>query len=153
MTNRDGSANSISLVPDKQPSADQQPTFAATTHYRFQESLQGYFAKLVDKVEDQAAVASARREMLVRHLENRYRRSGGSHCAECHAPVRDVMRVVSSDDAGVVRSYECLCRRCLEAERAYTRSVSLFVDAVVFETIGNSNPQIARPAREEKIAA
>jgi hypothetical protein len=74
-------------------------------------------------------------------------------CAECRAPVRDAVKVFSSDDDGSHREFECLCRRCLEAEKAFARRVALIADGTVVKEFVNTKPLVKRPARAKVPAA
>jgi hypothetical protein len=55
------------------------------------------------------------------------------------------MNVVSVDDDGSKHEYECLCRRCLEAEKVFARRVALYVDGAFSQEFINTKPAIARP--------
>lgn len=65
-------------------------------------------------------------------------------CAICRTPVRQQERVVSYDTLGRERSYERLCIRCFEAEKAYSRTVFVFNGEMVSQIYTNTNPPVAR---------
>lgn len=88
---------------------------------------------------------SERKEVLLAVAEIAHRLRGNSKCDVCRAPVRAVMRTVGIDDAGRSYEYECLCRRCLEAEKAYCRKVTSYVSGVVFDESVNRKELVSRP--------
>jgi hypothetical protein len=57
--------------------------------------------------------------------ELNYRQDGGGRCSECRTPVRHLVRVVARKTDGSSREFQCLCTRCLEAERATSVSLML----------------------------
>jgi len=59
--------------------------------------------------------------------------------------VRDAVSVVSIDDDGSTREYDCLCRRCLEAEKVFARRVEFYLDGALFEEFTRTKPAVARP--------
>lgn len=86
-----------------------------------------------------------RREVLLAVAEIDHRLRGNSKCGVCRAPVRAAMRTVGVDDSGKSWEYECLCRRCLEAEKAYCRKVTSYVAGVVFDESVNRKELVPRP--------
>lgn len=86
-----------------------------------------------------------RQEVLLAIAEIDHRLRGNRKCIGCGAPVRAVMRTVSVDDSGEVHEYECLCRRCLEAEKVYSRKVTSYVAGVVFDEFENRKERVPRP--------
>ena len=88
---------------------------------------------------------SDRQEVLLAIAEIDHRLRGNVKCVGCGAPVRAVMRTVSVDDSGQTHEYECLCRRCLEAEKAYSRKVTSYVAGVVFDESVNRKEPVPRP--------
>ena len=95
-----------------------------------------------------------RREVLLAFAEVDHRLRGNSKCKVCRAPVRAEMRTIGTDDQGRTFEYECLCRRCFEAEKAYCRKVTAYVGGVVFEESVNQKELVARPQpATEKVAA
>lgn len=88
---------------------------------------------------------SDRQEVLLAIAEIDHRLRGNVKCVGCNAPVRAVMRTVSVDESGQTHEYECLCRRCLEAEKAYSRKVTSYVAGVVFDETVNRKEVVRRP--------
>jgi hypothetical protein len=78
-------------------------------------------------------------------MEKAFPAMPGGKCAVCRAPVRDLGRVSSYDSLGIERNFERLCRRCLEAEKAYSRTVFVFWQDIVCEIYTNLQP-FPRPA-------
>ena len=66
-------------------------------------------------------------------------------CTVCRAPVRDAVTVISADDDGTRHEYSCLCRRCLEAEKVFSRRVTLYAGELISQEFINTKPAIARP--------
>jgi hypothetical protein len=97
---------------------------------------------------------SARREILTQLAELDYQLRGGRKCACCRTHVRSVMRVRSLDEKGTLREYICLCRRCLEAEKAFSKRVVVYYAAVVFEEFISLKQTVERtPLEQTTIAA
>ncbi len=86
-----------------------------------------------------------RQEVLLAIAEIDHRLRGNCKCVGCGAPVRAVMRAVAVDDSGQTHEYECLCRRCLEAEKMYSRKVTSYVAGVVFDEYVNRKELVPRP--------
>lgn len=86
------------------------------------EFLQQYLALISDgaNLDPEARL----RESLSHHAELNFKLNGGRHCPVCNAHVRHVIQVVVEKGAET-KSYECLCTRCLEAERASADRVTL----------------------------
>lgn len=59
------------------------------------------------------------------YAEYSYRTKGGGKCAVCRAHVRYVMTIRSQRMDGSIRDYYALCGRCLEAEKALARMVTM----------------------------
>lgn len=58
---------------------------------------------------------------------------GGAKCGVCRAHVRHVMPVTSDRADGSKKSYECLCTRCFESERAVASKVAVSLgDATIY---------------------
>jgi hypothetical protein len=76
------------------------------------------------------------------------RRTRRGHCSVCNAPVRDARRVFSFDDLGQQREFSRLCLRCLAAERAYSRTVYLFLGDSLKELYTNREALVPRPKKE-----
>jgi hypothetical protein len=85
-----------------------------------------------------------RREVLLAFAEIDHRLRGNSKCQVCRAPVRAEMRTIGTDDHGRIFEYDCLCRRCHEAEKAYCRKVTAYIGGVVFDDFLNSKELVAR---------
>ncbi|HUQ50234.1 MAG TPA: hypothetical protein VM056_05920 [Terriglobales bacterium] len=92
---------------------------------------------------------SERKEVIMRLAELDFKLRGGGKCACCNAPVRNFMRTVSENDRDT-REFDCLCRRCLEAEKAFSRTVTVYFGGVVFESFVNKGALVQRgvPAKE-----
>ncbi|HUR37430.1 MAG TPA: hypothetical protein VM009_06415 [Terriglobales bacterium] len=86
-----------------------------------------------------------RQEVLLALAEVDHRLRGNGRCEVCRAPVRAIMRTVSRDEAGQTREFGCLCRRCLEAEKAYSRQVTSYLSGVVFDDFVNKKDLVPRP--------
>ncbi len=81
-------------------------------------------------------------KILESYAELQFRINGGGHCSVCHASVRHVLPVQVEHRDGSVKKFECLCTRCLEAERVLSKRVTLTVGkAVVVYTPGKSEPR------------
>lgn len=81
-------------------------------------------------------------KVLTSYAELQFRIHGGGHCSVCRAAVRHVVtvRVERSDNS--VASFECLCTRCLEAERALSQRVILTIGkAMLVYTPGEDHPK------------
>jgi len=121
-------------------------------------ALQEYLEVLADS-ED--LPARRQRNLLLSYAELRYKVRGGSRCEVCTTPVRHVVPVVAQRLSGVEVSYDCLCVRCLEAEKAVSRRVVLQIgDAMVehhfsgrdYKVTANPHPNL-RPMRKVRRAA
>lgn len=86
------------------------------------EFLQQYLALISD--DEQLDPEARLRESLSHHAELNFKLNGGKHCPVCNAHVRHVIEVVVEKGAET-KTYECLCTRCLEAERASADRVTL----------------------------
>jgi hypothetical protein len=86
-----------------------------------------------------------RQEVLLALAEVHHRLHGNGRCDVCRAPVRAIMRTITRDDAGQNRDFKCLCRRCLEAEKAYSRQVTSYLSGVVFDDFVNKKDLVPRP--------
>lgn len=96
--------------------------------------------------------AKERRNFLLNYLDHQYRLCGSRRCEECNTTVRYAMRVVSFAPDGDIREYAVLCRRCIEAEKAFSKRVVVYAAGVVFEEFVNLKPPVERPG-QRKIAA
>ena len=83
--------------------------------------------------------------ILSSYAELRYRINGGGHCAICHAAVRHVLPVRVEHADGSIADYQCLCTRCLQAERVVSDRVSLTVGrARLVYTPGEASPRTTK---------
>ncbi len=99
----------------------------------FHSELQEYLATLAEHAADRQSVRQA--NLLFSFAELKYRMVGGDHCAICHAHVRHVLPVEVEYENGSHKRFKCLCTRCLVAEKASARQVTLRVgDASVVYT-------------------
>ena len=94
-----------------------------------------------------------RQEVLLALADIDHRLHGNGRCSVCRAPVRAIMRTVGVDDAGQTWEYACLCRRCLEAEKAYCRKVTSYVAGAVFDEDVNRKELVVRPRPAGQAAA
>ena len=86
-----------------------------------------------------------RKNFLLNYLDHQYRLCGSRRCEECRTTVRYSMRVVSIAHDGDLREYAVLCRRCIEAEKAYSKRVFVYAAGVVFEEFLNAGQPVERP--------
>jgi hypothetical protein len=96
---------------------------------------------------------SERQEILLALADINHRLYGHGKCNVCRAPVRAIMRTVGVDDAGQTWEYECLCRRCLEAEKAHCRKVTSYIAGVVFDEYENRRELVQRVRPAGNVAA
>ena len=81
-------------------------------------------------------------KILGSYAEVQYRINGGGKCSVCRASVRHVLPVRVERQDGSIANFQCLCTRCLQAERVLSRHVSLTVGrAVLVYTPGESEPR------------
>jgi hypothetical protein len=85
-----------------------------------------------------------RKDFLLNYLDHQYRLCGSRRCEECNATVRYAMRVVSVAENNDTRDYTVLCRRCIEAEKAFSKKVLVYAAGVVFEEFVNPRPPVSR---------
>ena len=104
--------------------------------------LQEYFESL----EETGGRPDKRLEKILgSYAEVQFRINGGGHCSVCRAAVRHVIPVRVEHNDGSVADFQCLCTRCLEAERALSRRVILTVGkAVLVYTPGEQEPRTQR---------
>lgn len=74
-------------------------------------------------------------------------------CSVCHAPTHDPRHIVSYDGDGEESHYDRLCRRCLEAEKAYSRTIFVFEGEYVAEIFANHKDLVPRPGRKKQRVA
>ena len=65
------------------------------------------------------------RRVLLSYAELQYQLHGGGRCAVCHSAVRHVLPVRAEHSDGSVADHDCLCTRCLEAEKSISRRITL----------------------------
>ncbi len=94
------------------------------------EALQEYLQALFEATADDDEKRDER--LLLSFAELQYRRNGSGRCAVCHTTVRHVLPVRSAHHDGSVVDFQCLCVRCLTAERATSAQVELRIgDATI----------------------
>jgi bacterioferritin-associated ferredoxin len=99
--------------------------------------LQQYLAELANGSEQKDTVRQA--NLLFSFAELKFRMGGGGKCSVCRAHVRHVLPVEVERENGTRASYECLCTRCLVAEKMQATRVTL--------RIGNASVEYTRPSR------
>lgn len=99
--------------------------------------LQQYLAELANGSEQKDAVRQA--NLLFSFAELKFRIGGGGKCAVCRAHVRHVLPVEVERENGARVTYDCLCTRCLVAEKMQATRVTL--------RIGNACVEYTRPSR------
>jgi hypothetical protein len=67
------------------------------------------------------------KKVLTSYAELQYRLNGGGRCTVCNATVRHIIPVRAQHEDGSTAAFQCLCTRCLEAERAVSDTVTLTV--------------------------
>jgi hypothetical protein len=90
--------------------------------------LQDYFESLAET----GGQPNKRLEKILgSYAEVQYRINGGGHCSVCRASVRHVLPVRVEHADGSIADFECLCTRCLQAERVLSERVTLTVGKAV----------------------
>jgi bacterioferritin-associated ferredoxin len=93
--------------------------------------LQEYLQTLAENQQDQKGVDEKRaKQLLTSYAEFRFRLAGGSQCPLCRAAVRHVLPVSVLHKNAKKTSYECLCHRCIEAERDGAESIEIGMNKV-----------------------
>lgn len=93
-------------------------------------ALQEYLQALFEAAETDGEKRDER--LLLSFAELQYRMNGSGRCGVCHTTVRHVLPVRSTHADGTTVEYECLCMRCLTAERATSAQVELRIgDATI----------------------
>src|SRR5512142_3226467 len=87
--------------------------------------MQKYFAVLADGSSQQDAVRQA--NLLFSFAELKFRIARGGRCRPCHAHVRHVLPVEVQREDGSMKTFECLCTRCLVGEKASATRVTMRV--------------------------
>ncbi|HVP44370.1 MAG TPA: hypothetical protein VMS96_13130 [Terriglobales bacterium] len=99
--------------------------------------LQQYLAALANGAEEKDTVRQA--NLLFSFAELKFRIRGGGRCAVCRAHVRHVLPVEVERENGSRTAYNCLCTRCLVAEKVSATRVVL--------RVGNAAIEYTRPSR------
>ena len=99
--------------------------------------LQQYLAALANGTDEKESVRQA--NLLFSFAELKFRIAGGGKCSICRAHVRHVLPVEVERDNGTRVEFHCLCTRCLVAEKASARHVTL--------RIGHARIDYTRPSR------
>ena len=88
-------------------------------------ALQEYLESLVEEPSKDSSERA--RELITSYAELQFRRTGGGRCQTCRATVRHVLpiNVVRADGSHV--TFDCLCHRCLQGERATAKSMEIAV--------------------------
>ena len=94
-----------------------------------EKALQDYLRAL----EENADVTPEERQekLLQAYAELQYSLRGGGRCSACGAHVRHALPV-TVERAGKPKHYDCLCLRCLAAEKAAAGEVTLRVGKAAF---------------------
>ena len=99
--------------------------------------LQQYLTVLAGDPVDGEPVRQA--NLLFSFAELKFRIAGGGKCSVCRAHVRHVLPVEVERDNGTRASFECLCTRCLVAEKVSAHRVVL--------RVGSAKVEYTRPSR------
>jgi hypothetical protein len=84
-------------------------------------------------------------KILSSYAELRYRLNGGGQCSICRASVRHVLSVRAEHTDGSIRDFQCLCTRCMQAERALSIRVTVTVGkASLVYAAGETRPRTTR---------
>jgi len=105
----------------------------SVSHHEFQE----YLAALADGSRTRESARQA--NLLFSFAELKFRMGGGGHCSVCHAHVRHVLPVAVEHEDGTHKKFDCLCTRCLVAEKSTARRVTL--------KVGNASVVYTRPSK------
>src|SRR3954470_17803792 len=123
--NEHGSRASSSHVPNAQRIEQERRAF--------QRALDEYLGE-IDRASS-VALPEKKRTLLAAYAEFRYQVQGGTHCTVCRTPVRHTMTVEVRRMNGETAHFAALCTRCLEAEKALAKSVTLRIGPVEYETL------------------
>jgi bacterioferritin-associated ferredoxin len=77
--------------------------------------------------------------LLFSFAELKFRIGGGGKCSVCRAHVRHVLPVEVERENGTHTAYQCLCTRCLVAEKVSAIRVTL--------RVGHAKVEYTRPSR------
>ena len=86
-------------------------------------ALQEYFQSLAESDGEDLSIKT--QNLLMARAELEYQLRGGSVCSMCETAVRHIIPVLVERHDGTRVQYRCLCRRCLEAEKAVSLMVTL----------------------------
>lgn len=118
---------------------------------RFQSALDEYLAALHGQ--STSVLPEKKKALLGAYAEFHYQLHGGTKCTTCRAPVRHSLTVEVWRTDGTSSHYAALCTRCLEAQKANAKRVTLRVGPVEYETVipgeepkGKPQPRPGRPA-------
>ncbi len=100
--------------------------------------LQQYLTALAGNTENGDQPVS-QANLLFSFAELKFRIGGGGKCSVCRAHVRHVLPVAVERENGARTTYDCLCTRCLVAEKVSAARVTL--------RIGNAKVEYTRPSR------
>ena len=86
-------------------------------------ALQEYFQSLAESAD--LPLPKKTQNLLMARAELEYQLRGGSVCSMCETAVRHIVPVLVERYDGSSVQHRCLCRRCLEAEKAVSMMVTL----------------------------
>jgi hypothetical protein len=86
-------------------------------------ALQEYFQVLHDSAD--LPLPKKTQNLMMARAELEYQLRGGSECSMCETAVRHIIPVLVERYDGTRVQHRCLCRRCLEAEKAVSMMVTL----------------------------
>ncbi len=95
-----------------------------------------------------AEFSVSRQDLLNWYAELQFKVRGGGKCSQCRAPVRHALKVRAERQDGSMRTYLCLCTRCLVAEEALSDRLVYRVGSEWVER----PPRTAKPARHPQAA-
>lgn len=100
--------------------------------------MQEYLEALA-RCTDGAHTQEDKRILLRSFAELQFHLRGGQRCPVCNAHVRHVLPVASERHDGSQHTFECLCTRCFEGEKAVSKSISIRMGETIvyFETNGD----------------
>lgn len=98
-------------------------------------TMQEYLSALAEESNENSS--TRHKKLLYSFAELQFKLTGGGKCSMCRAHVRHVVPVISEREDGTTQTFDCLCTRCLEAEKVGARVVTLNIgDAVIRYTSG-----------------
>jgi hypothetical protein len=86
-------------------------------------ALQEYFQSLSESAD--LPLPRKTQNLLMARAELEYQLRGGSVCSMCETAVRHIIPVLVERHDGTRVQHRCLCRRCLEAEKAVSMILTL----------------------------